>query len=501
MRQRALVVSNDHVGTTMVGPGIRSHRFAVELARDFDVTLVVPFETDLADEPCRDRARQPVGPGPHARARPRLRRRRRAATARCRRCGRSRAADTRPSTTSTRRVTLEQLALDAREAPSLVPRLDGAAEQPHPGSRRSRPATRSSARASSSATSGSARSRTRGRLDRARYARDPSLRTLIDVVPFGIDPEPPAPGPALRGVVPGIGADDRVLLWAGGIWNWFDPLTVIRAVHELAQRRDELRLFFLGLQHPNPGGAGDGDARWPSGVALADELGLRDRVVFFNFGWVPYAERGAILPRGRRRASRRTSTTSRRASPSAPVSSTASGPGLPVVTTRGDALGELVVARAAPGAPSTSATSRAGSTRSSVLLDDARALRRGARAAAALRPTLEWPRVARAARGASRPGSTHGAAARARPLPPEPSTRRCACESATRATALAATARASRRRVRPPPAQARPRAALGYPRPPWLRLPQPARARTATCRSACGTTSGSSASSRRWSSS
>ncbi|MEO5575638.1 MAG: hypothetical protein ABIR67_07150, partial [Gaiellaceae bacterium] len=50
MRQRALVVSNDHVGTAMAGPGIRAHRFAVELARDFDVTLVVPFETDLVDE-------------------------------------------------------------------------------------------------------------------------------------------------------------------------------------------------------------------------------------------------------------------------------------------------------------------------------------------------------------------------------------------------------------------------------------------------------------------
>ena len=72
--------------------------------------------------------------------------------------------------------------------------------------------------------------RARGRLDRALYERDPSLRTLIDVVPFGIDPEPPEPGPAIRGVVPGIGADDRILLWPGGIWNWFDPLTVIRAV-------------------------------------------------------------------------------------------------------------------------------------------------------------------------------------------------------------------------------------------------------------------------------
>src|SRR5215204_992587 len=50
MRGRALVVSNDHVGTAMAGPGIRAHRFAVELAHDFDVTFVVPFETDLVEQ-------------------------------------------------------------------------------------------------------------------------------------------------------------------------------------------------------------------------------------------------------------------------------------------------------------------------------------------------------------------------------------------------------------------------------------------------------------------
>ena len=27
-----------------------------------------------------------------------------------------------------------------------------------------------------------------------------------------------------------MAADDRVILWGGGIYNWFDPLTLIRAV-------------------------------------------------------------------------------------------------------------------------------------------------------------------------------------------------------------------------------------------------------------------------------
>ena len=43
----------------------------------------------------------------------------------------------------------------------------------------------------------------------------------------------------LKGVVPGIGADDKVILWGGGIYNWFDPLTLLRAVDKLRARLPE----------------------------------------------------------------------------------------------------------------------------------------------------------------------------------------------------------------------------------------------------------------------
>jgi hypothetical protein len=74
----------------------------------------------------------------------------------------------------------------------------------------------------------------------------------------------------------------------GGIWNWFDPLTVIRAVAELAERRDDTKLYFLGVQHPNPETEEmgmDADA-----VVLAKELGVFGESVLFNFGWVPYED-------------------------------------------------------------------------------------------------------------------------------------------------------------------------------------------------------------------
>ena len=96
-----------------------------------------------------------------------------------------------------------------------------------------------------------------------------------------------------KGVVPGIGPNDKVLLWGGGIYNWFDPLTLLRAVDKLRARVPDVRLYFLGLKHPNPHVP---EMRMAVDTrALADELGLTGTHVFFNEGWVEYADRQNYL--------------------------------------------------------------------------------------------------------------------------------------------------------------------------------------------------------------
>lgn len=132
------------------------------------------------------------------------------------------------------------------------------------------------------------------RVNPATYADDPSLRRLVDLLPFGLPEEPPRAGkPVLKGVVPGIGAGDQVVLWGGGIWNWFDPLTLIRALARLAPERPGLRLFFMGTRTPSL--YAPKQAMALRAESLARELGLLDRAVFFNPGWVPYAERAGYL--------------------------------------------------------------------------------------------------------------------------------------------------------------------------------------------------------------
>ncbi len=121
------------------------------------------------------------------------------------------------------------------------------------------------------------------------YDADPTLRRLIDLVPFGIPSEPPQHTKAvLKGVRPGIGADDKVILWGGGLWDWLDPLTVIEAMPLVLEEIPEARLFFLGIRHPNP--AVPTSRMAERAIALAEEMDLLETAVFYN-EWTPYEDR------------------------------------------------------------------------------------------------------------------------------------------------------------------------------------------------------------------
>ncbi|MGH9282745.1 MAG: glycosyltransferase, partial [Acidimicrobiales bacterium] len=180
-----------------------------------------------------------------------------------------------------------------------------------------------------------------GRVNPATYDEDQTLASLLAVVPFGLPSEPPvASRPALRGVVPGIGPGDKVILWAGGVYNWFDPLTLVRAVDRLRHRLPMVRLFFLGLQHPNPNVP-------PMRMAtelrtLAGERGLVGTHVFFNDGWVDYESRAGFLLEADLGVSTHLDHVETAYSFRSRILDYLWS-GLPIVATSGDAFGELIV--------------------------------------------------------------------------------------------------------------------------------------------------------------
>ena len=121
------------------------------------------------------------------------------------------------------------------------------------------------------------------------YAADVTLRSLVDVVPFGLRAEDPQsrPDTGFRRKY-GIKASDTVLLWAGGIYDWYDPLTLIRAMEIISRQRSDIKLVFLGLKHPNSGV--EESQLTGRTKQLSDELGLTDKTIMFNFSWIPYDE-------------------------------------------------------------------------------------------------------------------------------------------------------------------------------------------------------------------
>jgi len=181
-----------------------------------------------------------------------------------------------------------------------------------------------------------------GRINPENYAADENLENLIAIAPFGMDSTPPEHvRPAIRGVVPGISEDDKVVIWGGGIYNWFDTLTLVRAIAQLAERRPDVRLFFLGVAHPNP------DVPEMAIVKktrdLAAELGVSGKNVFFNEQWVALDDRANYLLEADAGVSTHYDH----------IETTFSfrtrildymWANLPIVTTRGDSFGDLVEA-------------------------------------------------------------------------------------------------------------------------------------------------------------
>jgi glycosyltransferase involved in cell wall biosynthesis len=127
----------------------------------------------------------------------------------------------------------------------------------------------------------------------AAYRADPSFRSFLEQVPFGIPSDPPrrVEGAGPRARYPEIGEAAQVVLWNGGIWNWLDPCTAVAATVKAAERCPGVRLVFM-FAH-----GGDGPERRESRAAraLAERLGALDRLVFFNEEPISYEERASWL--------------------------------------------------------------------------------------------------------------------------------------------------------------------------------------------------------------
>ncbi|MEX0785766.1 MAG: glycosyltransferase [Dehalococcoidia bacterium] len=247
------------------------------------------------------------------------------------------------------------------------------------------------------------------------YDEDRSLEGFVGVVPYGVQAGRPEPGcRVLKGVVPGIRETDKVLIWNGSIMEWFDANTVIRAMAEVAKVRDDVKLFFLGTEHPDyVTGMLFGPPQ--DALQLSQELGLYERSVFFNVGWVPYHEIGAYLAESHIGVCAASDTLEARYAFRTRYVDLFWAE-LPIVCTRGDVLAERIESEPL-GVAVAAGDVRAFADGILKLLEDEDYYERCRRNMAAVKEELSWERVLQPLVDFCRSSESHAASKRQRFLP------------------------------------------------------------------------------------
>jgi glycosyltransferase involved in cell wall biosynthesis len=89
-----------------------------------------------------------------------------------------------------------------------------------------------------------------GRVNPLSLDEDPQLQKLIVELPFGVPETEAPPAPPRSDVLPGID-EDAPVLYFGGIYDWYDPETVLDAMPALLERDPRTVLIFVDHPHPD----------------------------------------------------------------------------------------------------------------------------------------------------------------------------------------------------------------------------------------------------------
>ncbi len=128
-----------------------------------------------------------------------------------------------------------------------------------------------------------------GRLNHLTHDVDPSFDHLIAIAPFGVANEPIRRTRPIRSAYSSIGPDDPVVLWAGGLHDWLDPLTIVEAMPIALDRNPDTKLVFLAGPHPNTSIENMG-IRGET-ITRARQLKLFSKSTIFVNQWIDYEER------------------------------------------------------------------------------------------------------------------------------------------------------------------------------------------------------------------
>jgi hypothetical protein len=119
---------------------------------------------------------------------------------------------------------------------------------------------------------------------------------MIINLPFGIpdDPIEQFSSDLPSDLVSRISQKDKLILWAGGLWDWLDPMSLVESMPQILDTYLDAMLLFTGYKHPNPHVPIMKMAT--DCIDKAKKIKLFDNRIIFR-EWTPYVERIPILKR------------------------------------------------------------------------------------------------------------------------------------------------------------------------------------------------------------
>jgi glycosyltransferase involved in cell wall biosynthesis len=131
-----------------------------------------------------------------------------------------------------------------------------------------------------------------GRINPLQFISDPTFYGLIDIMPVGIEQTSIATENYLIGRHTSFPIGSKIILWGGGVWDWLDPLPLIKVWKAVLRQHPQARLVFLGLNHPNPS-----VPLHKKSVELQKEIKKSGELnsSIFLFDWLDYEDRKRLL--------------------------------------------------------------------------------------------------------------------------------------------------------------------------------------------------------------
>ena len=131
-----------------------------------------------------------------------------------------------------------------------------------------------------------------GRINPINFETSSDFRKLIDVVGFGLAETDFEKIEFLRTQFPQVESDSKIVLWGGGVWDWLNPLPLIKIWEKVLEKEPKAKLVFLGIEHPNP--------NVPKHqivdllISEAKCIGELDKSIFF-INWLSLSDRKKLL--------------------------------------------------------------------------------------------------------------------------------------------------------------------------------------------------------------